>query len=161
MDDVDAFLSSVMPQLAHEVRSLQAGDPAPRLALWSDREPVTLFGAILTKRGRGEIEPAFRYLATTFHGSESYEYDVLAAGVSGDLAYVAGIEHSVAAMAVGSEPVRYVLRVTTVFRREDGVWKIVHRHGDPYDPSSGDGPTALSTPSAAAEPDTGRSPAGA
>jgi ketosteroid isomerase-like protein len=24
-----------------------------------------------------------------------------------------------------------MLRVTTVFRREDGDWKIVHRHGDP------------------------------
>jgi hypothetical protein len=24
-----------------------------------------------------------------------------------------------------------VRRATTVFRREDGEWKIVHRHGDP------------------------------
>ena len=25
----------------------------------------------------------------------------------------------------------YALRVTTVFRREDGRWRVVHRHGDP------------------------------
>jgi hypothetical protein len=31
----------------------------------------------------------------------------------------------------GAEPEAYDLRVTTVFRREDGNWKIVHRHADP------------------------------
>ena len=34
------------------------------------------------------------------------------------------------------EPVPYRLRVTTVFRRENGSWKVVHRHADPYDASA-------------------------
>ncbi len=29
-----------------------------------------------------------------------------------------------------AEPRPYVLRVTTIFRREDGEWKVVHHHGD-------------------------------
>jgi ketosteroid isomerase-like protein len=136
MDDVDEFLSVVMPQLVREVEAMHVGDVAPRMALWSHQEPVTLFGAVLTKRGWGELEPAFRWLASTFHGSESFEYEVVAAGVSGDLGYVAGLEHSVAAAGGRTEPAPYTLRVTTVFRREDGAWKVVHRHGDHYDAST-------------------------
>ena len=51
------------------------------------------------------------------------------AGVSGDLAYTVGFEHtSVSVDGVPVEP--YTLRVTHIYRREDGEWKIVHRHGD-------------------------------
>jgi ketosteroid isomerase-like protein len=136
MDDAAAFLSTVVPRLAEEVVALHNGDAAPRMVLWSHTEPVTLFGAEMSRRGWDEIEPAFDLLAASFTGSQSFEYDVLAAGVSGDLGYVVGIEHSVAARH-GAPPVRYALRVTTVFRREGGVWKVVHRHGDPHDETSG------------------------
>ena len=51
-------------------------------------------------------------------------------GASGDLAYTVAYEHTTAALH-GGEPTPYVLRVTTVFRREDGTWKVVHRHADP------------------------------
>ncbi len=59
----------------------------------------------------------------------------LAAGAGADLGYVVAIERITASVG-GREPARYALRVTTVFRREAGEWKVVHRHGDPYDDSA-------------------------
>jgi ketosteroid isomerase-like protein len=38
-------------------------------------------------------------------------------------------EHTTASVN-GARPEPYTLRVTTVFRREGGEWRIVHRHGD-------------------------------
>ena len=135
MDKVDEFTSSVIPRLRDEVMALHKGDVAPRMALWSHHEPVTLFGAELSSRGWDDVEQAFRRLAASFTGGESCEYDVLAAGASGDLGYVVATEHSVAASG-GGELTAYALRVTTVFRREEGEWRVVHRHGDPYDESA-------------------------
>jgi ketosteroid isomerase-like protein len=39
----------------------------------------------------------------------------------------------------GAPPEPYTLRVTTVFRREDGEWRIVHRHGDSLKSRAGTG----------------------
>ncbi|MDQ6909306.1 MAG: nuclear transport factor 2 family protein [Actinomycetota bacterium] len=51
------------------------------------------------------------------------------------MAYLVSIEHTTASLQ-GAGPASYALRVTTIFRREDREWKVVHRHGDPYDASS-------------------------
>jgi hypothetical protein len=46
------------------------------------------------------------------------------------LAYVVGYER--AASSIGGGPVEPVtLRVTQVYRREEGEWRLVHRHADP------------------------------
>ena len=39
------------------------------------------------------------------------------------------LEHTTASVN-GAEPRPYVLRVTTIFRHEDGEWKVVHRHAN-------------------------------
>jgi len=132
MDDVDAFTSTVLPLLREDIIGLHNGDIGPRMRLWSPNEPVTLLGAELAGRGWAEIGPVFKRLADSFTGSVSCAYDVLAAGVSGDLGYVVAIENSVAA-SYGGEPETYSLRLTTIFRREEGEWKVVHRHADPKD----------------------------
>jgi ketosteroid isomerase-like protein len=59
----------------------------------------------------------------------------IAAGASGDLAYIVALEHTTASIN-GAPPQPYVLRATTVFRREDGEWRVVHRHGDPASESA-------------------------
>ncbi|HET6625068.1 MAG TPA: nuclear transport factor 2 family protein [Nocardioidaceae bacterium] len=124
----EAFVAEVGPLLRGEVAALHDGDLAPRLALWSRRDPVTLFGAWFTARGWSAVDAAFARLANTFRSSESLEYEVVAAGVSGDLGYVVAFEHSSVRTVDGQRS--YTLRVTTVLRREEGAWKVVHRHGD-------------------------------
>jgi ketosteroid isomerase-like protein len=55
----------------------------------------------------------------------------MAAGSSGDLGYAVGIERGRVTVTGSDGPQEMVLRVTQVFRREDGTWRLVHRHADP------------------------------
>jgi ketosteroid isomerase-like protein len=57
---------------------------------------------------------------------------VLNSGVSGDLAFTVAIEHQ-ESVRLGDQgkPAARALRVTQVFRRENGAWKLLHRHADP------------------------------
>jgi ketosteroid isomerase-like protein len=94
-------------------------------------DPVTLFGAAVPlRRGWDEVDETFHWLAGRFTGErlEHYDLELVAAGASGDLAYTVGYEHKT--FVVDGEATSYTLRVTHVYRREDGRWRIVHRHGD-------------------------------
>ncbi len=93
---------------------------------------MTLFGAEVNRSGWSELAPTFDWLAGRFSECTSLEYEIVAAGASGDLAYLVTIER-ITATASG-EPTSYALRATWVFRREAGAWKVVHRHGDRYRP---------------------------
>ena len=66
-------------------------------------------------------------LEQSFSGCESYRFELVAAEVSGDMAYTVGYEHTQA--VVNGEPRTYTLRATQIYRREGGEWKVVHRHG--------------------------------
>ena len=48
--------------------------------------------------------------------------------VAGDMAYEVGIEHGSFKMA--GHPVSLRHRVTNIYRREAGAWKLVHHHTD-------------------------------
>lgn len=128
--ETQEFLASIMPGLSDIETAFHNGDPAPRGQIWSHAAPVTLFGALLHKSGWPDIEAAFDFLASGFSDCQSFRYDLLAAGASGDLAYLVGIEHTTASVR-GAPPKAYELRVTTIFRREAGQWRIFHRHADP------------------------------
>jgi ketosteroid isomerase-like protein len=134
--DVDAFLAATMPRLNQAEIALHNGDAAPRIAMWSRTDPVTVFGAALSAGGWAEIGPLFERLGSSFSNCTSYRNEVVAAGASGDLAYIVALEHTTASIK-GAPPQPYLLRVTTVFRREDDEWKVVHRHADPASETAG------------------------
>jgi len=50
---------------------------------------------------------------------------------SGDPAYLLEIERIRVKVGGAREPAPSSLRVTTIFRREEEGWKILHRHADP------------------------------
>jgi len=129
MDGSQEFAAQVVPLLEAELNAAHDGDIGPRLALWTRNDPVTLFGAWLSGRGWAEVAAVFDHLARTFRGKGGLELEVLAADCSGDLGYVVALEKNTGVVTDASTR-DYTLRVTTVFRREDGAWKVVHRHGD-------------------------------
>ena len=130
MSDTDDFLTETHPRMVAELQALHNGDPEPRLAMWSTHEPVTLFGAARNGRGWSEVSGIFRSIASRWSDCNDQRVEIVAAGVSGDLAYTVALEHtSVSVDGVPVDP--YTLRVTQVYRREGGEWKVVHRHGDP------------------------------
>ena len=126
--ETDNFLAEMVPKQLAADGAIHDGDAGPRLALWSENEPLTLFGASLSGSGRAELEPVFRNVASWFSHSDSFDLEIIAAGVSGDLAYTVGYEHTTT--TVEGTPRKYSLRVTHAYRRENGAWRIVHRHAD-------------------------------
>lgn len=131
MGEVDEFLSAMLPRQREAEQALCRGDAEARASTWSRRDPVTLFGAAVPlRRGGEELAATWRWLAGRMAGKRLRDYDLelVAAGASGDLAYTVAFEHKT--FVVDGEPSSYTLRVTHVYRREAGEWRIVHRHGD-------------------------------
>ncbi|MDS0137171.1 MULTISPECIES: nuclear transport factor 2 family protein [unclassified Amycolatopsis] len=138
----DAFLAEMLPRQLAAEEAIHNGDAGPRSETWSHTDPVSLFGAWLPLRtGWADVGEAFKRVAAQFSGSQDYRFEIVAAGASGDLAYTVGFEHNV--VSVNGKPTTYTLRATHVYRRENGEWRIVHRHGDrpPDEPEPGETPT--------------------
>jgi ketosteroid isomerase-like protein len=128
MTDRDEFLTWLNTALYNAERAMHDGEPAPRRALWSRNEPVSVLGAWRSANGRHELDELFTSLGESFSDCTSFEFELLACDVVGDMAYTAGLEHTSA--SVDGQPRTYTLRATQVYRREDGAWRVAHRHAD-------------------------------
>ena len=128
MSGRDDFLEWVRTRLYEAEVARHNGDLAPRLAIWSTTEPVTVHGALKSTTSYPETKEAFTWLEQMFSNCTSYSFELVAADVLGDMAYTVGYEHIQA--SVNGEPRTFTLRATQVYRREDGEWKVAHRHAD-------------------------------
>jgi ketosteroid isomerase-like protein len=81
----------------------------------------------------GTREAASRY-AKDVHAfdprSESSNFEVFHAAADDHVGYWTGLQHATVRMKQSDEALPMTLRVTEVFRKEDGRWKLVHRHAD-------------------------------
>jgi ketosteroid isomerase-like protein len=140
MSALQAFLDEWIPVQHQTGTDMHSGDTSTWIDAWSHRAPVTVFGAgVRFRAGWEDVHRTITWVASAFDDCSRYEYELVAAGVEGDLAYTCGFERYTATRPDG-EVVHNELRVTQVYRREDGVWKIAHRHGDhamPADPATG------------------------
>ncbi|MDQ3988229.1 MAG: nuclear transport factor 2 family protein [Actinomycetota bacterium] len=110
-------------------RAITSGDPGPYTACWHDDDDVTLFGAWgPIERGAPALEKTFGWVANRFTGGELVPDNVIVHS-SGDLAYTVGFERGTVSVDCRA-PQPMTLRVTQIYRRIDGNWRLVHRHAD-------------------------------
>ena len=127
MDQYEEFVNWVQSVLVDAEIAVHNGDAGPRRAIWSRNDPVTVLGAWKNARGQEELDGLFTHLAESFSDCTSYEFELLEAEVRGETAYTVGLEHT--SVSVNGVPRTYTLRATQIYRREDGAWKVAHRHG--------------------------------
>ena len=77
----------------------------------------------------------FDRVASEFSAVSDNAWELQASGVSGDLAYTVAIERYMASLR-GEPPAQQELRVTHIYRREQGQWRAIHRHADRKQPDS-------------------------
>jgi ketosteroid isomerase-like protein len=102
------------------------------LALFSQREDISLgnpFGPYA--RGRKQVEATLDGAASKYRDGQVTAVDLIATYTSADLACVVEVEHGRAKVGGGTELVPVAVRVKSLFRREQGEWRLVHRHADP------------------------------
>ncbi|TMB92673.1 MAG: DUF4440 domain-containing protein [Chloroflexi bacterium] len=108
------------------------GDAEPIKPLWSHGDDVTVanpFG--LPARGWQNVAATMERAATLYREGEVVGFERVATHATSDLGYIVEIERYRAKVGGREEVSPVALRVTSILRREDGGWKIVHRHADP------------------------------
>jgi ketosteroid isomerase-like protein len=116
----------------HEsVAAFIQGNVEVQKPLWSRGDDVTLANPLgpPVKGFEGVWRHAVAASALISEG-QGYTFDTISVVETADLAYEIGVEHNWIKLGDSKEKVPVSLRVTTIFRREDGEWRIVHRHAD-------------------------------
>jgi ketosteroid isomerase-like protein len=126
VDDLDVVIEQYHRAAADFIK----GDPEPYKRLFSQRHDVTLgnpFGP--TGRGWTEVAGIMDRAASQYSNGEITRFENIAKYVTSDLAYIVEVEQF--RTKIAGRDASVALRTTSIFRQEDGTWKIVHRHADP------------------------------
>ena len=104
------------------------GDAGSLSDIWSHNADVTAMHAIGGRQvGWDKVRESFQQVAQiASEGKVKLEDQLIQA--TGDLAYELGVERGQATLA--GQQVTLDQRVTNIYRRETGSWKIVHHHTD-------------------------------
>jgi ketosteroid isomerase-like protein len=108
------------------------GDPTHWMALASHADDATLFPPFGGyEQGWNPIRARYQAAVDRMSpGFQDFDIEVLAYGESGDLAYVVALERSHFQPDASAGIQAGFTRVTQIFRREQGQWRLLHRHMD-------------------------------
>ena len=124
-------LSEAIEQDHRAVQAILRGDPAPLQRLFADRPDISLgspFGPYV--RGRAEVAEALASAAAKYRDGQVVDVDLIAKYQDGRIASVVEVEHDRTKVGASDVVSDFHLRVTSVYARVAGQWKLVHRHAD-------------------------------
>jgi ketosteroid isomerase-like protein len=125
-------LDGVIERCQGALREFVKGNPEPMQAMFSHREDVTLANPLgPAVRGWERVAVTMERAASSIREGEITGFEPLAKHVTPELGYVVWVERNRGKLGGRDDVAPFDLRVTTIFRPEDGTWKIVHRHADP------------------------------
>ena len=128
VDDVDQLTEQY--QLGLE--EFMKGNPEPVKELFSHRDDVTLANPLgPPARGWDQVAATIERASSFMRDGEDLHCETVAKYVTAELAYTVWIERVKAKVGEREDITQTALRVTMIFRPEEGVWKVVHRHADP------------------------------
>jgi ketosteroid isomerase-like protein len=100
--------------------------------LFSHKEDVTLNNPLSPPaHGWEQVAATMERAASQFRDGQIVAFETIEKHATAEFAYVVRVERAKAKVGGSDDIVPIALRVTMVFRPEDGTWKIVHRHADP------------------------------
>jgi ketosteroid isomerase-like protein len=127
-DDVDELIERYQLGLDDFMK----GNPEPVKELFSHREDVTLANPLgPPAHGWDEVGATIERAASQFRDGRLVGVEIVEKHATPEFAYTLWLEHA-EGKAGGREDIAPVtLRVTMIYRPEEGTWKVVHRHADP------------------------------
>ena len=130
MAAVDDF-GQVVEQYHLALGEFFKGNPEAAKKIFSHRDDVTLanpFGP--PARGWEQVAETMERAASNYRDGE-VRFETAAKYVTSGLAYTVEMKRCQAKVGGREDAASLALRVTTIFRPEEGTWKVVHRHADP------------------------------
>ena len=125
-------VEELLEQFDLATRGFLKGNPGPLKKVYSHRHDVTLANPLGPPvRGWEQVAATLEHAASQVQDGEIVGFENVAKYVTPELAYIVEVERYKAKVGGGEKLAPISLRVTSIYRREDGVWKIVHRHADP------------------------------
>jgi ketosteroid isomerase-like protein len=107
------------------------GDPKPIIRMFSHREDVSLANPLgPAVRGREDVAATVERAATHFREGYATGFETIVKNVAPDLAFTVEVEHYKVKVDGRKDLSSKAARVTSIFCREEGAWKLLHRHAD-------------------------------
>jgi len=104
------------------------GDDRSMAAAWSQGPSVTTQHPVKGRQvGWSQVRDSFHQFSLVAAAGQIRLEDQMIQ-VAGDVAYESGLERG--SLKLGGRPVQIDSRVTNIYRREAGEWKLVHHHSD-------------------------------
>ena len=124
----EAEVRKASEQFYAALNRMISGDAGSLADIWSHSATVTTMHPIGGRQvGWDQVRGSWEQVAKLASGGQVKLVDQIV-NVVGDVAYELGIERGKAKLA--EQEVTFEDRVTNVYRRESGTWKIVHHHTD-------------------------------
>ena len=121
-------IREISTQFYAALKGMLNGDARALSDVWAHHSFVTAMHPLGGRQvGWAEVRKAWEQIAQRSSGGKVELKDQLIR-LAGDVAYEVGIEHVEAKL--GGQKVAAKIRVTNIYQREAGVWKITHHHTD-------------------------------